>query len=41
MARYQAPAWWYGLCEEFQPEPLLPVSNALSASTDYRAAVGA
>jgi len=27
VARYLAPAWWYGLCEEFVPAPLLPVSN--------------
>lgn len=27
IARYVAPAWWYGLCGEFLPEPLLPVSN--------------
>ena len=25
VARYQAPAWWYGLCEEFQPAARLPV----------------
>jgi hypothetical protein len=34
VARYVAPAWWYGLCEEFLPEPLLPVSNALDANLD-------
>ncbi|MHB9106994.1 MAG: hypothetical protein ACYDCO_08055 [Armatimonadota bacterium] len=34
VVRYAAPAWWYGLCEEFQPEPLLPVSNSQSVSTD-------
>ncbi|MEN6545601.1 MAG: hypothetical protein ABFE07_06125 [Armatimonadia bacterium] len=28
VARYVAPAWWYGVCEDFVPEPLLPVSNA-------------
>lgn len=28
VARYLAPAWWYGVCEEFLPEPLLPVSNS-------------
>lgn len=33
VARYQAPAWWYGLCEEFVPEPLLPVSNAFDKTT--------
>lgn len=27
VARYLAPAWWYGACEEFSPAPLLPVSN--------------
>ncbi len=27
IVRYLAPAWWYGLCEEFLPEPLLPVRN--------------
>jgi hypothetical protein len=27
VARYVAAAWWYGVCEEFLPEPLLPVSN--------------
>lgn len=26
-ARYLAPGWWYGLCEELTPAPLLPVSN--------------
>lgn len=25
IARYLAPDWWYGLCEEFVPAPLLPV----------------
>ena len=28
VARYQAPAWWYGVCEEFHPASSLPVSNA-------------
>ena len=28
IVRYLAPSWWYGLCEEFQPAALLPVSNA-------------
>lgn len=28
VARYQAPAWWYGHCEEFMPDALLPVSNS-------------
>ncbi|NLB43230.1 MAG: hypothetical protein GX815_13455 [Clostridiales bacterium] len=27
VVRYIAPAWWYGVCEEFLPEPLLPISN--------------
>lgn len=27
IARYLAPAWWYGACEELLPAPLLPVSN--------------
>lgn len=27
IARYVAPAWWYGVCEEFVPDALLPVSN--------------
>lgn len=27
VVRYIAPAWWYGMCEEFMPEALLPVSN--------------
>lgn len=31
VARYQAPAWWYGACEEFLPEPLLPVANEYDA----------
>lgn len=34
LARYLAPAWWYGACEEFLPEPLLPVSNAYDRSLD-------
>lgn len=28
VVRYLAPAWWHGVCEDFLPEPLLPVSNA-------------
>ena len=36
VARYQAPAWWYGLCEEFSPAPLLPVSNAYDAHIERR-----
>ncbi len=31
IARYLAPAWWYGLCEEFLPESLLPISNEYDA----------
>ncbi|NLF16526.1 MAG: hypothetical protein GX595_04620 [Lentisphaerae bacterium] len=27
VVRYLAPSWWYGLCEEFHPAALLPVSN--------------
>ena len=27
IARYLAPDWWYGLCEEFSPAPLLPVRS--------------
>ncbi len=27
VATYLAPAWWYGVCEDFLPEPLLPVEN--------------
>jgi len=34
IARYLAPAWWFGVCEEFLPEPLLPVSNEHDASLD-------
>jgi hypothetical protein len=33
IARYLAPAWWYGVCEEFLPEPLLPVSNSYDDTT--------
>jgi hypothetical protein len=37
VARYLAPAWWYGMCEEFSPAPLLPVSNALDEQMEsYR-----
>lgn len=39
VVRYLAPAWWYGVCEEFHPAALLPVSNAydttLEACRDY------
>jgi len=34
VARYLAPAWWYGVCEEFMPEPLLPVSSDYDAAID-------
>jgi hypothetical protein len=34
IARYVAPAWWFGVCEEFLPEPLLPVSNEHDASLE-------
>jgi len=34
VARYLAPAWWYGACEEFLPAPLLPVSNEYDRSLD-------
>lgn len=27
MARYLAPAWWYGVCEDFWVKPYLPVSD--------------
>lgn len=27
IARYLAPDWWYGLCEEFSPAPQLPVRS--------------
>ncbi|MHB9106416.1 MAG: hypothetical protein ACYDCO_05105 [Armatimonadota bacterium] len=35
VARYLAPAWWYGLCEEFSPAPLLPVSNVLDGQLEH------
>ncbi|MCX5660646.1 MAG: hypothetical protein NTW19_13125 [Planctomycetota bacterium] len=34
VARYVAPAWWYGLCEEFDAAPLLPVSNEYDRRLD-------
>src|SRR5699024_598652 len=34
MVRYVAPAWWYGICEEFLPESLLPVSNEYDGRID-------
>ena len=35
IARYQAPAWWYGICEEFSPAPLLPVKNVYDRVLEY------
>jgi len=35
VVRYQAPSWWYGLCEEFSPAPLLPVKNEYDAVLEY------
>jgi hypothetical protein len=32
VARYLAPAWWYGMCEEFQPRPILPATNEYDES---------
>jgi len=34
VARYLAPPWWYGLCEEIVPAPLLPVHNEYDVSLD-------
>lgn len=34
VVRYQAPAWWYGLCEELMPGPLLPVSSDCDAKLE-------
>ena len=34
IARYQAPAWWYGVCEELSPAPLLPVSNSYDSGLE-------
>jgi hypothetical protein len=40
VARYLPPDWWYGLCEEFLPQAVLPVSNefdgSLQAAMDWR-----
>ena len=34
VARYLAPPWWYGLCEEFTPAPLLPVYGGTEERMD-------
>jgi hypothetical protein len=34
VARYMAPAWWYGLSEEFAPAPYLPVADKLDETLD-------
>jgi hypothetical protein len=34
VARYLAPAWWYGICEEFSGQPLLPVSKTYDAKLE-------
>lgn len=34
VARYLAPDWWYGLCEEFTPAPLLPVYSGGEAQIE-------
>jgi hypothetical protein len=39
VARYLAPNWWYGLCEEYLPKPLLPVSNVFDEAIE-RSRVG-
>ncbi|MCK5845335.1 MAG: hypothetical protein KAG97_11550, partial [Victivallales bacterium] len=31
--RYQAPAWWYGYCEEFQAKPWLPATTRFDESS--------
>ncbi len=33
--RYLAPDWWYGLCEEFGPDSLLPVYGSSEYTLDY------
>ncbi|MFH1570266.1 MAG: hypothetical protein ABIL09_19900 [Gemmatimonadota bacterium] len=41
IARYLAPGWWCGLCEELQPRPVLPARNEYDATLeacDQRAA---
>lgn len=35
VVRYLPPAWWFGLCEEFLPEPLLPVSNEFDEALEH------
>jgi hypothetical protein len=37
IARYIAPAWWFGACEEFLPAPILPVSNQYDETADAAA----
>lgn len=37
VARYIAPNWWYGLCEELTPASLLPVFNSYDAQLDKTA----
>ncbi|MCK5804565.1 MAG: hypothetical protein KAI66_17140 [Lentisphaeria bacterium] len=34
IARYLPPAWWYGVCEELVPAPVLPVRTELQAVCD-------
>jgi len=34
VVRYLAPAWWFGACAEFLPEPFLPVTNELESGPD-------
>lgn len=40
IARYLAPAWWYGACEEFCAGPYLPVSNEYDKLLDGYANCG-
>jgi hypothetical protein len=37
VARYLAPSWWYGLCEELTPASLLPVFNRYDVELDATA----
>ena len=37
VARYIAPNWWYGLCEELTTASLLPVFNVYDADLDFTA----